>query len=161
MPNVFAIAKGQETATAEPGNIATVRMSHEGVRTVVAARALDVVKFLEAAGEPLSALPPKRLNNFLKSATADVLSKFAAKEGAAGPSKLYHGNVGAGDVLFLPSGWLFVERVARTTDRIGVRCSVWFKDDTVIFEEVNRWLLAASKPSVALSKAMGAMAMHP
>ena len=159
VPNVFAIAKGQETVTAEPGYIATLRMTVEGVRTVVAARALDVVRHLQAAGEPLSALPPKRLNNFLKSATADVLSKFAAP-GESGRPKLYHGSVGAGDILFLPSGWLFVERVARTTDHIGVRCSVWFKSGTPIFEDINRWLLAASKPSIILSKAMDAMTVQ-
>ena len=96
------------------------------VGTVALARARleHVLNFLEAAGEPKASVSPKRAYQFLRSADKDTLTKFSNNA----PEKIMHGTVGAMDVFYLPSGWVFTERVGRGADAFGIRVSVLMKE---------------------------------
>ena len=154
-PSTYGIVHGQETATAESGYTAALRLSWQGTRTIVCARLEHVLNFLEAAGEPKASVSPKRAYQFLRSADKDILTKFSNNA----PEKIMHGTVGAMDVFYLPSGWVFTERVGRGADAFGIRVSVLMKSDKDVLESISEWLLSVSKPSQVLQHIMDSMVL--
>ena len=75
------------------------------------------------------------------------------------PEKIMHGTVGAMDVFYLPSGWVFTERVGRGADAFGIRVSVLMKSDKDVLESISEWLLSVSKPSQVLQHIMDSMVL--
>jgi len=115
-----------------------------------------VIAYLEQQGESKTNLTPRRIYQCLKTFTSQTLAAFAATEGDK-PKKLYHATLGAGDVLVLPTGWFFAERVGRHEDFLGVRIPVVAKASRSHFDEVNNWLLAAAKPSPIVQASLDAL----
>ena len=148
-PQEYAIAKSNETSTMEYGFMATFRVATEGTRTLVVARALDVVQFLEKAGESAANIPPQRVYAFLKGGTSEQLAQFAA--GAPAIPKLYYGTTGPNDLTYMPAGWAFAERAGKQKDIMGVRASVLLKSDRSRYDELAKWFQVCRKESANLS----------
>ena len=154
-PSIFGIAKGQETASTEMAHFQALRITVRGVRSFLAARTLDVLKFGMSQGNTMASITPKRLFQIFKSMNGDALAKMTGGD----KGELFHGTIGPCDGIYLPTGWVFAERTMKGTDVIGLRVGFVRKADRAQFEELNQWLLQSKKPSDAMQKALDVLTL--
>ena len=149
--NTFGIARNHETATCEVGHFSSFRLTFDGTRSIVFARALDVVSFLESLGEGRAAITPVRVYQFLKSATNETLAKFVD----GNPKKLVHGTVGPKECLFTPCGWAFAERTLKNSEVLGMRWTFMATADKDTYQQLAEWLTTAKKTQRVLAESLG------
>ena len=155
----FAIAKNRVTSTAEFSHVAVFRLGIKGNRTIICAPTLAVVKYLKAKARDASAaattVDTARAYHWLKTAT--VVAAKAYKEADVNNLMAY-GTVGPHDVVYLPSGWMFYERI-QGKDFSGIRRQILSLQDQQLLGEMNDYFVGAGMPNAALLKTVDCLAM--
>ncbi|CAE7479132.1 unnamed protein product, partial [Symbiodinium necroappetens] len=148
MPIGFVIATACVTASAESAHLPTCRLGISGNRQVVCIPTLHLLALLNKGCETKADLA--RAYHFLKTAS---LKTF--QEGQQGDdSCVYHATVGPGDLLYLPAGWCFFERVAGKSNYLGVKIQHLSLQSLPVLRNINSYLLAISKPNSNLQSAV-------
>jgi hypothetical protein len=118
LPVIFGISSNFESVANEKDHLACCRLGLIGTRQVVVTSTSVLLDCMRSAGAKQDDLNPPKAWHFLKSASDDVLKNYIATTGC-----LWSATLGAGDALFLPTGWTQAERVLQNVDFVGVRCS--------------------------------------
>ena len=148
MPIGFVIAKACVTASAETAHLPTCRLGFSGNRQVICIPTLHLLALLNKGCESKADLA--RAYHFLKTASVKTF-----QEGQQGDdSCVYHATVGPGDVLYLPAGWCFFERVAGKSNYLGVKVQHLSLQSLPDLRNINSYLLAISKPNANLQSAV-------
>ena len=145
-PTAFVVAKNWVTASAEGGHMATCRMGFLGNRVVVCAQTLPLLKHLSKSGGSNCELA--RVYQWLKTATAQAAKAFV--DAYEGQQVLMHATVGPADMLFLPPGWTFYEKIGGSANFLGVRVQMLSVSFLPVLRELNAHLLGLGKPNPAL-----------
>ena len=143
------VARGHETTTCEVGHFSVLRLTFQGMRSLVRLPVPEVLALLDSLGESESTVTPQRLYQFVKSINNDMLAKLAEAGG-----KIWFGTVGPADCLFMPPGWVFAERPMRNQDVLGIREAFMRGAGQAMYERASAWLKTAKRPSDMLQKAI-------
>ncbi len=95
------------------------------------------------------------LNHWMKSATAEAAKNFTKKMG----SEMFHCTVGKGDILSLPAGYVFCEKVVGASDYGGIRIPILSMTGMAALTQIKRHLIIIDKPSEILSRSVDALAL--
>ncbi len=131
-----------------------LRLGIRGTRTVVLAQTALLLEHLTSAGGG-SPIQLAALNHWMKSATVESAKSFATKSG----SQLFHCTVGNGDILSLPAGYVFYEKVVGNSDFVGVRMPILSLGGLASLTQINRHLLRIESPSLPLQRALDTLAI--
>ncbi|CAK9012540.1 unnamed protein product [Durusdinium trenchii] len=112
VPTIFGIDAGYDKVSGEACGMACVRLTTEGVRTIVLTEGLQLLGFMERKGSsaPVSV---SRQASFFRSMSASLLQEYASE------CSLYATTLNAGDLLYVPYGAIQGELVQ--TASYGVR----------------------------------------
>jgi hypothetical protein len=142
---------GFEDANTELNHLGTVRLQVIGTRSVVCARTIDIVKFLQAQAGPGSAPTLPDVYTWLRELTIATAKDFAAT------NKLLYATTGPGDTIFLPPGFVMHEKVvldgskgAEAKQNVTCRVQTLFKHDLTLLEPINVHLTKIGKPNKSL-----------
>jgi hypothetical protein len=92
---------------------------------------------------------PKDVYDWLKGLSKASASAFAAWRGAStGP--IVECVVGPSDMLFIPAGWSYVDRVGKSVDLVGIRVQALYQMDLETLEPLAKYLDEIKKPNIAL-----------
>jgi hypothetical protein len=121
-PSVFAVSceRLELDIFAEPCGLPAIRVATHGSRTIVMAPSAGLLKCAKAIDPNLDekTWDLDAAQAWFQSSLPQVVEKYTQSAGL-----LYFGNVGPGDVLFIPHGYLTFERYHKT-DILGVRFSM-------------------------------------
>ena len=156
IPSVFIVAKDWATASAEAGHLPTCRLGVSGSRTVVAVRTLPLLEFLTKCGMGGAKADLPAAYNWVKSASVQAAKAFVD---ACSEKVMCHATVGPNDVLYMPEGWMFYEKIMPKHSFLGVRLQFLSVKCLPHLEEVNNYLLALGKPNAALQSAVDCISL--
>ena len=114
--HVFVIASGYTRVANEKQYMSCLRLSLQGTRTVVMMRMLALCEVMQERG--VTDMSQSKIWTFLQNATVEILAEVL-KRGA-----VWHGTVGAGDILFVPPGFVLWESVVGEKDVCGIRMPI-------------------------------------
>ena len=162
-PQFWGVQNGAMVAGAEPDGLASCRLILQGTRMVLASS-------VQSLCELFGALEPSMFWKYLMEIKKEDLEKLTANKG------LYSATYSAGEMYYLPAGWVFCERVLQGEDLVGLlqrglttedqhtytqlqvirKClTVGKKDDTNVSEALSAW---GKANEVAKAKAIEAIA---
>ena len=98
---------------------------------------------------------PKQAYHWLKAVTVDAAKAF---KGRHGEGSLSYATVGPGDLLYLPAGWTYYEKVGNQ-DFIGIKHVHIGLADMTVLEDINKTLPALEAPNASLQAALDCLAM--
>ena len=98
------------------------------------------------------AAKPAEVYNFLKTSSADNIKQYVESNPAE--HIVFHGTLGPNDCLYIPAGWCSLERVAASTDNVGVRILCFGVGHQDALEKTDRVLIAVGWPNEKLQAAM-------
>ena len=128
-PSLFLLAPTYREQSNEHSHLATFRAQLLGGRRVVYCKIEHVVAYVESLGiKPTM----KDVCAFMKELNVDQAKEFQLK---CGP--IYHAIVNAGDVLFVPPGWVTNEGVIGKNPCVGVRLQSLSASDFVDIETLE------------------------
>ena len=139
-PSVFAVASGKVTASYESNNVATLRLTFSGSRSVVCMQGEQLCAFLQEETPDKVRPDPAAMGAAVKSWSAEDGKKFQQRTGA----RLLRGTIGPQDGLILPADWFFAEKV-HGDDVIGLRFPFLRVEDSDVLDAVMTRTLAQSK----------------
>ena len=146
LPNIVLVAGDKITASCDFGYLPTLRAIYKGTREVYAC---DVLRIIEHLGDKQAyKVEPKAAYDWLKTASDAEVKSFTS---ASPENKLFFATVGPRDVLFLPAGFCFLEKILKV-DLAAIKCSLLSTKDGDRLDKINRHLLAIDKPSAALQR---------
>jgi hypothetical protein len=140
-PHAFVICGGKQTQGVEGGMLATLRLGFYGTRQVVCMPADELLTFVAKESDIKSAATMRQMTTWLRAATPEALKKFKEQPNA----KCYSGTLGPQDMLMLPAGWAFAERIQGTTDYAGMRFQFLQTNALPCLERLNTMMLAAER----------------
>ena len=101
----FGVTQNDIQAWKEPENLASLRVTLVGTRTLILARVDNLLDFMKALPQSSSVLSPVgRVAGFFKAMTENQVRAFAAKY------KLFCVTVGTGEGIYVPYGWMMAEK---------------------------------------------------
>ncbi|CAE7259215.1 unnamed protein product [Symbiodinium sp. CCMP2456] len=150
VPAAFVVAKDQVTASAEAGHLPTCRVGMSGTRSVVAVRSLALLDYLTKSGTGGNKATLSAAYQWLKSTSVQAAKSFIEST---------EEKVGAQDVLYLPEGWMFYEKIMGKSNFLGVRLQFLSLKSLQHLEKINSYLLALGKPNAALQSAVDCLSL--
>ena len=150
-PASFAVSAGAETASAEVGHLASVRLQTEGTREVLCVSSTGLWNHLNKPGVTMSI---DTLCSWLKAASQEDLQGLRD-----GGNEIFCATLGPMDALYLPAAHVFVESVGRA-DCIGARCSLLLQAHVPALQALNMNLLSAKDGNELLQAAIDGMALQ-
>ena len=141
----FAIAAHRETCSAEASHFASCRLHVHGNREICAARTMDIKAHMATSGGKPASLA--QIYHAFKSLHTDTFADFAKAH------EVYYATCGKGDMLFLPSGWTFCEKIGNQ-DVGGVRRFLLSHDHVADAEALSKYLGILGKPSSMLEESV-------
>lgn len=105
-PCYLGVEAGNMACGGEPDYMASLRLVVEGTRTFVAAP----ITAMSAVFEPLE--PSQYWKKFMDISAEDLVHTQAT-------GRLYHVTCGKNEMAYLPSGWIFAERILDCQDMVG------------------------------------------
>jgi hypothetical protein len=154
VPTAFAIAKDKMTCSPEFGHIPNIRLGIRGTRYVVVAPTHELLVYL--VGMSNVPVDLAKVNHWLKTTNVDGLKTFIDKS----PSHaVFCGTVGPGDVLYIPAGHLFYERISGISDFLGVRLPILCLKSLPILRLLNGELVKLESPSAPLQRALDCLTL--
>lgn len=152
-PIRFAVAKKGESVSGEFGHQSCIRLCWKGTRRVVLLKTMDIVKFLANDGVGRASVTMQKVYNFVKTVSSEVLKKFEE----AHPDSTQHATIGPLDALYIPSGWVFGERLQGNDDYIGLRMPIVVGSLLEPMQALNEQLIACGKPNETLQSTIDRM----
>ena len=137
-PVIYAIAKGQTTAAAEPNHFASFRVGFKGTRQVLATPFSAIAAYVSK--KTATNAKPADVYHFLKTVSPEGLKEYGDADNA-----MFIGTVGLRDCLYLPAGWCMIEAVGASTDVVGVRILFFGTVHLPEMEKLDRHLIACGK----------------
>ena len=122
-------------------DVQTFRLIFLGTRQVVAVNLLSVVRFLSQL-RPAAQTSLRDAYDWLKKGTAESFKMYLD---ASVDHDIFCGSVGPQDMLYLPAGFMFYERILRA-DVSGIRCIMASLEDVAELEAINQHLISVKKP---------------
>ena len=156
VPAAFVVAKDQVTTSAEAGHLATCRVGMGGTRCVVCVRSLALLDYLTKTGTGGGKATLPAAYQWLKSASVAAAKSFTE---STDDKVLFHATVGAQDVLYLPEGWMFYEKITSKSNFLGVRLQFLSLKGFQHLEQINSYLLALGKPNATLQSAVDCLSL--
>ena len=153
--SMWASKAGAVKAGTEPEGIATLRYQVQGTREVAIIDYSKYLKFMvETKNQEVSKWPRNRAANSLKVIDANTLVDFMKQ------AYVYRGTIGPGELLFIPTNSLILEKVMDTDDAVGYHVRGVFHADTVSEKEfmTRQTDVEVSKEDVELYKALAKLA---
>ena len=147
-PSAYCVLKDVESASTEPASVATFRFSATGTKQVALAPYSSIYNYLSGIG---SAPAPKDVSKFLKCSTPELVKEFHAKHSK---KQICYATVGPNDVLYIPAGFVFSEKVGAAHETTGIRISCLGPRHLAALEGVQRNMLAAHAPNERLEHAV-------
>jgi len=98
----------------------------------------------------------QRAYHWLKTVTADAAKTFLE---ASAEHTIMHATVGPHDVLYLPPGWIFFEKVVGNSDFAGVRLQHLSLTDLPELSALSTYLMGLGKPNANLQMAVDCLAL--
>ncbi|CAE7285935.1 unnamed protein product [Symbiodinium sp. CCMP2456] len=95
----FGIDVGYDKVSCEPAFMSAFRLTLEGTRTVVMTDWLQLIGFMQRQGVALP-IPPVRQAAFLRSMSPEMLKQYVEE------ASLWTSTLGAGDLIYVPFGFL-------------------------------------------------------
>ena len=154
-PVSFAIAKNRETSSAETGHLPTMRLILRGSRQCMMAPTAVLWKYLSTT-LGISGLNPKKVYGWLKSATVESLKAFV--QAHEGQLVLVGATFHPNDVLIVPGGWCFYEKIG-SADLLGVKCQFVAAAAATTLSELNRMVLGSKETNAHLQSANDIIAL--
>ena len=154
-PIRFAVAKSGESISGEFGHQSCIRLCWKGTRRVVLLKTMDIAKFLANDGGGRASVTMQKVYNFVKTVSSEVLKKF----NEAYPDSSQHATIGPLDALYIPSGWVFGERLQGNDDYIGLRMPIVVGSLLEPMQTLNEQLIACGKPNEILQSTIDRMVL--
>ena len=143
--SMFAVAKDSETSSAEVAHLMTARLGCVGSRKVMLAPLITLQGFLRRTTSTSMTLP--QVYHLFKTMTADQMTAFNSEMLAS--RQIMHATLGPRDMLVLPPGWIFFERVLKV-NYVGIKQRLLSPSDLTPMEEIQKHLTATQKPNETL-----------
>ena len=140
-PAAFSVKQGQRICATEMNHLATFRLQLKGTRTVVMVSLQQLVQFL-ALSLTLKSLTLKEVYNQFKIMSDDKLREFLSSN--PGDNKLYYCTVGPLDIVYVPTGFIFYEKVGNN-DSVGVYARTIMVGSLPAYEMICRHLALVGK----------------
>ncbi len=129
-PRLYAIKKKELTFAHEKFCLPCFRLNSEGTRTIALTSFKSLSDYLSFASGSVVKIADgvatrHRCANFLKNVRADGLEKYTQAGGI-----LWAGTAGPGDLLYVPAGMFFAEKVTDAGTAAGIRAPLLVSCDT-------------------------------
>ena len=150
-PVIFTVAKNRETCSAEPGHLTSMRLVIAGSRKIVAFNTVALLGYLvDVLKMPEVTL--KSAYDWIKMCNPDsvkaLLRHYDDQDIVFGLTQ------GAGDLLFLPAGWTFCEKMSNA-NVAGVKLQLISKKDEKQLQGMQTFLMSGTpQPNAALQMAV-------
>ena len=138
-PTLYAIAAQREQSGIEVGHLASVRLATAGMRAITTVPFRVVARHLQQTQANPS---PKSVVDFFAVGPPEAVASFVQQHA----STIYHFTAGVGDAVYLPAGWMFLEKV-QGSDCIGVRLAFVSPQDTAEIEGAKDLYISMCKPN--------------
>ena len=152
---MWAVKAGAVKAGTEPEGIATLRYQVQGTRVVAIIDYPKYLKFMvETKNLNVSSFPRNKAAQSLKHIDANTLVDFMKQ------ADVYRDTIGPGELLFIPTNSLILEKVMDTGDAVGYHVRGVFHADTVSENEfmTRQSDVGVSKEKVEFYKALAKLA---
>ena len=150
----FIVSKGWVTTSAEAAHLPTCRLGFAGSRSVVIAHTLSLLEFITKASGAKSDLA--KCYAWLKSCTPQAAKSFVESFDAP---VLMHATAGPSDILFLPAGWMFYEKIVGNANFLGVRAQHLGLSCLADLRKINTYLIELGKPNSSLQQAVDCLSL--
>ena len=142
------------------GSLASLRLIFQGSKEVLLFPYIEFAKFVN---RKIGSVPKEKdVLKYLATITADALKEY--KDGGGQESTLCHATAGPHQVLYVPAGWMYLERVGQQCDQLGIRLLVLGPDNAKMLDEVRVHAVQASEaegPSfILLQKAIDILSLN-
>ena len=134
--------------------MATVRMGLLGTRTLVLIDLLKLIRFLSRS-VAVATLKPNVIFRSAKGMHGDQMNIFVD----AYPGAILCATVGVKDAVFVPSGWIFHERVHPSKDFIGTKFNLFCMEHSAVFGEITRHLTLTDSANEKVTEVAGVLAL--
>jgi len=136
----------------ESGFLGTVRLQITGSRDVVLVDLLAWKTFCNELGQ---ATTPQALTEALSCGRAETMTAFTTKF----PGAVKNATTTTGMALYVPPGFITIERTAKTADVFGIRGQVVAEEQLEALEKINTWLLSSGKPNTKVQLAIDVLTL--
>ena len=153
----YAVAKECAVCSAENGFVATMRLGIKGTRSVICVKTRSFLEHMEKSSqlEAHKGSPQcsgkggvAQAYNTFKSLSVDAAKGFLD---SCNGNTLWHATVGPRDLLFMPAGYMFFEKIG-AHDVLGIRQALVFPSDIAELSELRKALIAIGSPSENLQR---------
>eukprot|EP00974_Lingulodinium_polyedra_P042206 4051360-Lingulodinium_polyedra.AAC.1 len=96
--------------------LSSLRLTLDGTRRIVCARASDLIEFMAEENIDTGALNLSKVCQCFLKLSLEQLQKFCKKHA------LYHATTASGDLFYMPHAFIFADRAMAMTDNVGVCC---------------------------------------
>ena len=133
-----------------------MRLGIQGTRTLILAPTPQLLEHLTTigGGTPVALAA---VNHWIKTATVESAKAFV--DASKGQAELFTCTVGPGDLLSLPAGYVFYEKIQAATDFVGVRQPILAMSGLKALSEISRHLIRIESPSMPLQRAVDCLAL--
>jgi hypothetical protein len=156
-PFAFAIAPEKETTGVEAGLLPTLRLGFKGSREMLCMQAKALMEHIAKDNEGRTLPTIKQASTWLRDASAEKVNQIID----GGPGNMsFRCTVGPQDMLLLPAGWAFSERVKGNVDYHGLRYQFLHLGDLALMEFFNNTAIAQGKPNETLQHAIDFLTLY-
>ena len=121
----------------------TFRLCGCGTRQVLLVEAVSVAEWLSQKND-MKLPEPKLIYGAVQQFDKDTLAAYIASSRG---NAVYHKTAGPKEMIYVPTGYMFVERIGRQNDYIGVVQRVLVSDLAPELTRIKDYLDLVSKPS--------------